>query len=121
MIVHLDKPCTPSEIKAALEGSDEQQKVAMLKKAIAMSLTGEQIPGLFICVIRDVLLSKDKTIQRLLLYYLVSVSPSSLQHRNVETRLILFPPCRKRLRKPMQKESCSQRWFVSDFILFACP
>jgi vesicle coat complex subunit len=77
MIVCLDKPSTPGEIKAALEGSDDSAKTLMLKKAIAMSLAGEKIPGLFICVIRDVLLSKDKTVQRLLLYYLVRFSAFS--------------------------------------------
>lgn len=82
MIVSLDKPSSPAEIKAALEGSDDAAKTVMLKKAIAMSLAGEQIPGLFICVIRDVLLSKDKTVQRLLLYYLVRSPTDPLgEHR----------------------------------------
>lgn len=71
MIVAVDKPCSATDIKSALQGSDDTQKTKMLKKAIAMSLSGEQIPGLFITVIRDVLLSKDKTVQRLLLFYLV--------------------------------------------------
>lgn len=71
MIVAVDKPCGAAEIKSALQGSDDAEKTKMLKKAIAMSLSGEQIPGLFITVIRDVLLSKDKTVQRLLLFYLV--------------------------------------------------
>jgi vesicle coat complex subunit len=71
MIVHLDKPGNPNEIKAALEGNDDQLKIEMLKKAIAMSLSGEQIPGLFICLIRYALPSKNHTIQRLLLLYLV--------------------------------------------------
>lgn len=71
MIVSLDSPGNPNEIKAALEGSDNELKVEMLKKAIAMSLSGEEIPGLFICMIRYVLPCENHTVQRLLLLYLV--------------------------------------------------
>jgi vesicle coat complex subunit len=71
MIVSLDSPGNPNEIKAALEGNDIELKIEMLKKAIAMSLSGENIPGLFICMIRYVLPSEDHTVQRLLLLYLV--------------------------------------------------
>jgi coatomer subunit beta len=71
MIVHLDKPGTAGEIKTALEGNDDERKIQALKKAIAMMLSGEQIPGLFISMIRYVLPSEDHTIQRLLLLYLV--------------------------------------------------
>ena len=71
MIVSLDSPGSPQEIKSALEGNDLELKVEMLKKAIAMSLSGDAIPGLFICMIRYVLPSGDHTVQRLLLLYLV--------------------------------------------------
>jgi hypothetical protein len=71
MIVSLDSPGNPNEIRSALEGSDNELKVEMLKKAIAMSLSGEVIPGLFICMIRYVLPCENHTVQRLLLLYLV--------------------------------------------------
>jgi coatomer subunit beta len=71
MIVSMDCPGSPQEIKTALEGNDMELKVDMLKKAIAMSLSGDTIPGLFICMIRYVLPSSDHTVQRLLLLYLV--------------------------------------------------
>ena len=47
-------------------------KVQALQKAIMMLLNGEQIPALFITIIRYVLPSEDHTIQKLLLLYLVS-------------------------------------------------
>lgn len=71
MLVSLDSPASAKEVKSALEGSDMNLKIEMLKKAIAMSLSGEAIPGLFICMIRYVLPSEDHTVQRLLLLYLV--------------------------------------------------
>lgn len=90
MIVAIDKPCSATDIKSALQGSDDAQKTKMLKKAIAMSLSGEQIPGLFITVIRDVLLSKDKTVQRLLLFYLVRPQPRAATHRFAPTAVCLI-------------------------------
>jgi vesicle coat complex subunit len=71
MIVSIDSPGNAAEIKSALQGNDIELKIDMLKKAIAMSLSGEAIPGLFICMIRYVLPSEDHTVQRLLLLYLV--------------------------------------------------
>ena len=73
MIVHMEKPGTLNEIKAALEGNDNDKKVEALKQAVAMMLAGEQLPGLFISMIRYVLPSEDHTVQRLLLLYLVSM------------------------------------------------
>lgn len=72
MLVHFDKPASASEIKEALEGNDPVAKVQALQKAIMMLLNGEQIPALFITIIRYVLPSEDHTIQKLLLLYLVS-------------------------------------------------
>lgn len=85
MIVAVDKPGGAVEIKSALQGSDDAEKTKMLKKAIAMSLSGEQIPGLFITVIRDVLLSKDKTVQRLLLFYLVRLCVLGMMAHSAHT------------------------------------
>ena len=72
MLVHFDKPASASEIKESLEGNDPVAKVQAMQKAIMMLLNGEQIPALFITIIRYVLPSEDHTIQKLLLLYLVS-------------------------------------------------
>ena len=76
MLVHFDKPASASEIKEALEGNDPLAKVQALQKAIMMLLNGEQIPALFITIIRYVLPSEDHTIQKLLQLYLVSDPPA---------------------------------------------
>jgi coatomer subunit beta len=81
MLVHYDKPASTSEIKEALEGNDPQAKVAAMKKAVAMLLNGEQLPQLFISIVRYVLPSEDHTIQKLLLLYLVRRAASGVPQR----------------------------------------
>lgn len=71
MLVHYDKPASSNEIRDALEGNDPVAKVAAMKKAVMMLLNGEQMPQLFITIVRYVLPSEDHTIQKLLLLYLV--------------------------------------------------
>ena len=72
MLVHFDKPSSGNEIKEALEGNDGPAKIDALQKAIMMLLNGEQLPALFITIVRYVLPSEDHTVQKLLLLYLVS-------------------------------------------------
>lgn len=72
LLVHYDKPYSVNEIKADLEGNDPQAKVMAMKRAVMMMLNGEQMPQLFITIVRYVLPSEDHTIQKLLLLYLVS-------------------------------------------------
>lgn len=72
MCIYNDRQATATEIKEALEGSDTEQKVIAMQKAVTMLLNGEQLPQLFITIVRYVLPSEDHTIQKLLLLYLVS-------------------------------------------------
>lgn len=71
MLIYNDKQSTASEIKEALEGSDTEQKILAMQKAIVLLLSGEQLPQLFITIVRYVLPSEDHTVQKLLLLYLV--------------------------------------------------
>lgn len=73
MLISSDKPSSSSEIKEALEGNDSEAKVVAMKKAVMMLLNGEQLPQLFITIVRYVLPSEDHTVQKLLLLYLVRV------------------------------------------------
>lgn len=75
MLVYSDKPASANEIKEALEGNDPYAKVEAMQKAITMLLNGEQLPALFITIVRYVLPSEDHTVQKLLLLYLVSLRP----------------------------------------------
>jgi coatomer subunit beta len=72
MLVYSDKQPSFNEIKEALEGSDTEAKVLAMQKAVTMLLNGEQMPQLFITIVRYVLPSEDHTVQKLLLLYLVS-------------------------------------------------
>lgn len=76
MLVYSDRPASASEIKEALEGNDPNAKIEAMQKAISMLLNGEQLPALFITIVRYVLPSEDHTVQKLLLLYLVSWSIS---------------------------------------------
>lgn len=78
MLIHFDKGASSADIKASLEGSDVYNKIKALQKAIVMLLNGESLPSLFITIVRYVLPSEDHTVQKLLLLYLVSNTPSTL-------------------------------------------
>lgn len=71
MLVACERQASPTEIKEALEGNDAEAKVDAMKKAIMLLLSGEQMPQLFITIVRYVLPSEDHTVQKLLLLYLV--------------------------------------------------
>jgi hypothetical protein len=71
MLVYNDKQSSFNEIKEALEGNDVEAKVEAMQKAVTMLLNGEQLPQLFITIVRYVLPSEDHTVQKLLLLYLV--------------------------------------------------
>lgn len=61
-----------NEIREALESSNDEAKVEAMEKAIAALLAGEQLPALFITIVRYVLPSENHQVQKLLLLYLVS-------------------------------------------------
>ena len=63
-----------NEIREALESNDDSAKIAALQQAITMLLSGEQLPTLFITIVRYVLPSENHMVQKLLLLYLVSVN-----------------------------------------------
>lgn len=71
MLVHSDKQASANEIKEALEGNDTEAKIVAMQKAVTLLLNGEQLPQLFITIVRYVLPSEDHTVQKLLLLYLV--------------------------------------------------
>lgn len=71
MLIHNDKPSTYNEIKEALEGNDSEAKQKAMQRAVMAILNGEQMPQLFITIVRYVLPSEDHAVQKLLLLYLV--------------------------------------------------
>ena len=75
-LIASDRQASQAEIKEALEGNDPEAKVLAMKKAVMMLLNGEQLPQLFITIVRYVLPSEDHTVQKLLLLYLVRAVPA---------------------------------------------
>jgi hypothetical protein len=67
-----------NEIRTALESNDDDAKVQAMQKAIAALLNGEQLPQLFITIVRYVLPSENHMVQKLLLLYLVSRTKTHL-------------------------------------------
>jgi coatomer subunit beta len=94
MLVYNDKQVSINEIKEALEGSDVEAKVEAMQKAVTMLLNGEQLPQLFITIVRYVLPSEDHAVQKLLLLYLVgaSCSLSCCKQQACNPRLASCPP-----------------------------
>ena len=116
MLVYNDRPASAKEIKEALESGDSLAKVEAMQKAISMILNGEQLPTLFITIVRYVLPSEDHTVQKLLLLYLVRPPFPTLHLQNLVTPLSRIaklgaaasaaasrcPDGRQRIRKPVQ-------------------
>lgn len=94
MLVYNDKQVSVNEIKEALEGSDVEAKVEAMQKAVTMLLNGEQLPQLFITIVRYVLPSEDHAVQKLLLLYLVGVGCclSCCKQQACNPRLAACPP-----------------------------
>ena len=113
MLVHFDKPSSGNEIKEALEGNDGPAKVEALQKAIMMLLNGEQLPALFITIVRYVLPSEDHTVQKLLLLYLVSLRPPAMYSHQTSYPLYaqrVMLCCRRPLRRLMHLARYFLRW-----------
>ena len=64
-------PSSANEIREALESNDDDSKVDAMQRAIAALLNGEQLPALFITIVRYVLPCENHLVQKLLLLYLV--------------------------------------------------
>ncbi len=122
MLMHFDKPSSGNEIKEALEGNDGPAKVEALQKAIMMLLNGEQLPALFITIVRYVLPSEDHTVQKLLLLYLVIsiYYISSLLEKDSSALETCGYMCRKQSKKQTLLARYCLRWSVLDSDALHC-
>jgi hypothetical protein len=87
-----------NEIRTALESGEEHEKIAAMQKAIAALLNGEQLPQLFITIVRYVLPSENHQLQKLLLLYLVRAERDRAQNR--ARRACRAPRAARRARRP---------------------
>lgn len=103
MLVYSDRPASANEIKEALEGNDPEAKIEAMQKAISMLLNGEQLPALFITIVRYVLPSEDHTVQKLLLLYLVSNFSTARSTRPAEAA---EERCSRAMQQPHRVAAC---------------
>eukprot|EP00271_Cylindrocystis_brebissonii_P013153 TRINITY_DN32762_c0_g1_i1.p1 TRINITY_DN32762_c0_g1~~TRINITY_DN32762_c0_g1_i1.p1 ORF type:complete len:955 (-),score=201.96 TRINITY_DN32762_c0_g1_i1:1049-3913(-) len=102
LLVHFDKgtPALANEIKEALEGSDNVRKQEAMKKAVMLLLNNEQIPHLFITIVRYVLPSEDHTVQKLLLLYLEIIDKTDANGKILPEMILICQNLRNNLQHP---------------------
>ncbi|XP_078430525.1 coatomer subunit beta-1-like [Wolffia australiana] len=102
LLVHFDKgsPALANEIKESLEGNDVQAKIDAMRKAVMLLLNGEQLPQLFITIVRYVLPSEDHTVQKLLLLYLEIIDKTDSRGRVLPEMILICQTLRNNLQHP---------------------
>eukprot|EP00976_Prorocentrum_cordatum_P000368 7297-Prorocentrum_minimum.AAC.5 len=100
MLIHFDKPQGANEIKEALEKGDGPTKCNALKSAIMMLLNGEQLPQLFITIVRYVLPSDDNFVQKLLLLYLEIIEKTDSNGKVLPEMILICQNLRNNLQHP---------------------
>ncbi|GFR51084.1 hypothetical protein Agub_g13410 [Astrephomene gubernaculifera] len=100
MLVYNDKQASATEIKEALEGNDPLAKQAAMKKAVSLLLAGEQLPQLFITIVRYVLPSEDHTVQKLLLLYLEAIEKTDSTGKLLPEMILICQNLRNNLQHP---------------------
>ena len=89
-----------NEIKKALESGDEEEKVAAMQQAIAALLNGEQLPQLFITIVRYVLPSENHFVQKLLLLYLETIQKTDSSGKLLPEMILICQNLRNNLQHP---------------------
>ncbi|KAG2482342.1 hypothetical protein HYH03_018730 [Edaphochlamys debaryana] len=100
MLLYNDKQASAAEIKEALEGNDAHAKQAAMKKAVSLLLAGEQLPQLFITIVRYVLPSEDHMVQKLLLLYLEAIEKTDSTGKLLPEMILICQNLRNNLQHP---------------------
>lgn len=91
---------TQNEIRKALESGDDEEKIEAMQQAIAALLNGEQMPALFITIVRYVLPSENHFVQKLLLLYLETISKTDDQGKLLPEMILICQNLRNNLQHP---------------------
>ena len=78
-----------NDIRKALESGDDEQKIEAMQQAIAALLNGEQLPALFITIVRYVLPSENHFVQKLLLLYMETISKTDEQGKLLPEMILI--------------------------------
>ncbi|WPT11894.1 Coatomer subunit beta-1 [Picochlorum sp. SENEW3] len=89
-----------NEIRRALESGDDEEKVEAMQQAIAALLNGEQMPQLFITIVRYVLPSENHFVQKLLLLYLETIQKTDDQGKLLPEMILICQNLRNNLQHP---------------------
>ena len=89
-----------NEIRKALESGDDEQKIEAMQQAIAALLNGEQLPALFITIVRYVLPSENHFVQKLLLLYLETISKTDDKGKLLPEMILICQNLRNNLQHP---------------------
>jgi len=100
MLVHFDRATSANELKQALEAGSAEEKADAMKKVIALLLSGEQIPQMFITIVRYVLPSEDHTVQKLLLLYMEMIEKCGSDGKILPEMILLCQNLRNNLQHP---------------------
>ena len=100
MLVHFDRAASSSEIREALESGGPEAKAEAMKKAIAILLSGEQMPQIFITIVRFVLPSDDKYVQKLLLLYMEIIEKTDSSGKILPEMILICQNLRNNLQHP---------------------
>lgn len=89
-----------NDVKGQLEEGDAEDKIDGMKKAIALLLNGEPMPGMFITIVRYVLPSEDKTVQKLLLLYMEIIEKTDSSGSILPEMILICQNLRNNLQSP---------------------
>ncbi|CAG9465410.1 unnamed protein product [Pedinophyceae sp. YPF-701] len=100
MLVHFDRPMSVNELKTALESDDTTARIEALRRVIAMMLNGEQLPQLFITIVRYLLPSDNHQIQKLLLLYMETIKRTDASGKLLPEMILVCQNLRNNLQHP---------------------
>jgi len=100
MLVHFDKAASATEIKEHLETGSPEQKAEAMKRAISLLMNGEQLPQIFITIVRYVLPSEDHVVQKLLLLYMEIIEKTSADGKLLPEMILICQNLRNNLQHP---------------------
>lgn len=94
---------TQAELSAELESSDMTRKVAALKKAILLLLSGEDMPRILMTVIRYCITQEDHTLQKLLMLYWEVVRKYDAAGKLLPEMILVWCVSRAAARRAMER------------------
>ena len=89
-----------TDVKQLLEEGDVEDKIDGMKKTIALMLNGEPLPGMFISIVRYVLPSEDKTVQKLLMLYMEIIEKADASGSILPEMILICQNLRNNLQSP---------------------